>query len=84
MCEDFLRLTFVQQNVMLIIVTDDDRKEVTLSEPSESCRMVRGAGEKTKGIHFESFTLNRKSAVGGDGCSRYRVGVCLYSLRPAL
>ena len=43
----FLHLTFCAHNDMLRSVTDNDRKEVAVSEPSESCRMVRGAGVKT-------------------------------------
>ena len=34
---------------MLSLVTDVDRKEVALSDPKESGRMVRGAGAKTTG-----------------------------------
>ena len=79
----FLHLTFCAHNDMLRLVTDNDRKEVAVSEPSESCRMVRGAGVKTWWIHSESFTLNCRSIVGADGNSRYRVRVCLYPSRPS-
>ena len=37
-------LTFGGFDAILLFVKDDDRKEVTVSEPKESCRVVRGAG----------------------------------------